>query len=266
MKYLLVKADTRKQWRHSSFSNYYVHNLEDHSTHPLIPPTDPPNTAYATWSPTGERIAYVTDNDLYVLPSPSRFAQPIRVTGTGNASLFNGVPDWVYEEEVFSADFALWWAPDSRKVAFLTLDETAVPEFSYTVFNPTENNMLVMPYTSEVVMKYPKPGFPNPLVSVNVFDLAAFEEGGNVEEAILELDWDGRIAKNNSVIQEVTWIADESLIVKEVNRAATNGSVVYFDLAGEDLLRNVGEVVRKLGKDGEQGDNGWIDAVSATSR
>ncbi|EIN06216.1 dipeptidyl aminopeptidase [Punctularia strigosozonata HHB-11173 SS5] len=260
MKYLLVKADALKQWRHSSFGNYYVHNLEDHSTWPLFPPSHPPTTAYATWSPTGESIAFVTGNDLYVVTSPSKFAEPIRVTGTGNASLFNGVPDWVYEEEVLSDDFALWFSPDSSKVAFLTSDETSVPEFSYTVFNPTENSNQVVPYTSEIVMKYPKPGYPNPLVSVNVFDIAAFGESGSAQQATLELDWDGRIEANNSIIQEVAWVADSSLIVKEVNRAATNGSVVYFDLDGNNSLRNRGEVVRKLGKDGEQGDEGWIDA------
>jgi Dipeptidyl peptidase IV (DPP IV) N-terminal region len=54
----------------TDFSISYVHNVETHSTHPIIPPTDPPVTSYATWSPTGESIAYVTNNDLYVLTSP----------------------------------------------------------------------------------------------------------------------------------------------------------------------------------------------------
>lgn len=40
------------------------------TTHPTIQPTDPSRTAYATWSPAGQSIAYVTDNDLYILPSP----------------------------------------------------------------------------------------------------------------------------------------------------------------------------------------------------
>lgn len=58
-----------QQWRHSSFGNYYVHNIAEKKTRPIIPPSDPPRTAYATWSPTGSGIAFVTDNDLYVLPS-----------------------------------------------------------------------------------------------------------------------------------------------------------------------------------------------------
>ena len=59
----------------------------------------------------------------------------MRVTTSGNASLFHGVPDWVYEEEVFSADFALWWAPDASKLAFLAFDETAVDEFTFPIYN-----------------------------------------------------------------------------------------------------------------------------------
>jgi dipeptidyl aminopeptidase len=94
MKYLLVKADYRKvcnfkcrlmihqtestqQWRWSSYGNYYVHNIGQKTTYPIIPPSSPSKTAYATWSPTGNAIAFVTDNDLYVLPSAEYVIFPI---------------------------------------------------------------------------------------------------------------------------------------------------------------------------------------------
>ena len=63
-------AERPQQWRHSSFGNYYVHELATKETRPLIPPSHPPVTAYATWSPTGESIAFVAENDLYVVPTP----------------------------------------------------------------------------------------------------------------------------------------------------------------------------------------------------
>ncbi|KAK7440383.1 Dipeptidyl peptidase 4 [Stygiomarasmius scandens] len=267
MKYILIKADRKKQWRWSSFGNYYVHDITDKTTHPIIPPSDPPTTAYATWSPTGQSIAYVTGNDLYILTSPLASTAPIRVTSSGNASLFHGVPDWVYEEEVFGGDFALWWSPDSQKVAFLRFDETDVDEFSFPVYNPTEDNNAVIPYTTEVTMKYPKPGYNNPLVSVHVFDLGRFltddsviNAGFPAENVTMTLDWDGRHPVENSIISEVTWVDDEQLLVKEVNRNADNGSVVFFDFKGTSDSRSKGRVVRKLGRDGEQGDEGWIDS------
>ncbi|ETW78834.1 dipeptidyl aminopeptidase [Heterobasidion irregulare TC 32-1] len=267
MKYMLVKADTRKQWRWSSFGNYYVHNLDTNVTRPIIPPSHPPVTAYATWSPTGESIAYVVNNDLYVLEAPSASSTPIRITASGNASLFHGVPDWVYEEEVFGADYALWWSPDSSKIAYLALDETLVDEFIFPIYNPTNDANAVIPYTEQVTMKYPKPGYNNPLVSVHVFDVARYlQERAIVEDVLadeftLELDWSGRHPKNNSIITEVTWVGNNSLLVKESNRNADVGNVVWFNLddtrmAGKDF----GRVVRKLGKGGEHGDNGWIEA------
>lgn len=255
-----------QQWRHSSYSNYYIHDLKTHETHPLTTPTNPPIVSFAQWSPTGQQIAYVMSNDLYILPSPSS-STPIRVTSSGNASLFHGVPDWVYEEEVFSADFALWWSPNSEKVAFLRFDETDVDEFTFPVYNPTEDSYTVVPYPEHVTMKYPKPGYPNPLVSVHVFELDRYYDSKDVgdreevalELATLELTWTDRQEPNNSVIAEVAWVGNMTLLVKEVNRAATNGSIIIFNL--EQGAANIGQTTRKLGKDGEQGDDGWIEPV-----
>ncbi|CCM01272.1 uncharacterized protein FIBRA_03321 [Fibroporia radiculosa] len=263
MRYMLLKADTVKLWRHSSYGNYYIHDLQTKATWPLVPPTNPAVTTYATWAPTGQSIAFVMNNDIYVVQSPSPSAAPIRVTTSGNASMFNGVPDWVYEEEVYSGDYALWWSPDSKSIAFLSLDETAVDEFTYPIYNPTENSYAVVPYPEQVTMKYPKPGHSNPLASVYIFRLDQYlANGGNHAQTIattsFSLDWDGKLDPTNSIISEVVWVGNTTLLVKEVNRAGNNGSVVLFNLASQPKGR--GRVVRKLGKDGEQGDNGWIDA------
>ena len=118
-------------------------------------------------------------------------------------------------------------------------------------------------------MKYPKPGYNNPLVTIRIFELdrylTSIRSSQNVnatiaaEQATLELDWSGRQPANNSVIAEVAWVGDAALLVKEVTRAADNGSVILFDL--HQGSSNHGEVVRILGKNGEQGDEGWIDPV-----
>lgn len=184
------------------------------------------------------------------------------------------MPDWVYEEEVFSADYALWWSPDSRKVAFLALDETQVPEFTFPIYNPTDDSNTVNPYTTELVMKYPKPGYPNPLVSVHVFDLERYLDEHDIDDDelattefpavnnTLTLDWENRHPVTNSIVQEIAWVGNSTLILKEVNRNSDDGNVVLFDLeASSTRQRSTGRVVRKLGKKGEQGDDGWIDHV-----
>lgn len=54
-------------------------------------------------------------------------------------------------EEVFEANYALWWSPDSTHLAYLRFDETAVPEY-YLSFYTTSNSS----YPEEVSIRYPK--------------------------------------------------------------------------------------------------------------
>jgi len=123
-----------------------------------------------------------------------------------------------------------------------------------------------VPYTTELTMRYPKPGYPNPLVSVHVFDVErflnelAFSGTPSPAEATLELEWTGRQPLNDSVVTDVVWLSNGTLLVKEVNRNADQGSTVLFDVADTTLLAaRTGTVMRALGKDGEEADEGWID-------
>ena len=63
--------------------------------------------------------------------------------------------------------------------------------------------------------------------------------------------------QDQRILVEIGWVADDALLVKEIDRAARVGKVVLF----QDGERR-GTVVRTLGKDGEGGDGGWIDHVS----
>lgn len=213
-------------------------------------------------------------------------AKPIRVTTGGNSSIFHGVPDWVYEEEVFESDYALWWSPDSTKLAFLRFDETNVAEFLYPVYNPSPDPNKVVPYPDHVTMKYPKPGYNNPIVSAHVFDLKGYLADGVAQESgeevkvldkveradsapvpashVVTLSWEGQRPAKDSIIQEVAWVHNASLIIKEINRAGDDGSVILFDLSHQ--LDRTGVTVRTLGKNGEESDGGWIEAVRRALR
>jgi dipeptidyl aminopeptidase len=70
-----------------------------------------------------------------MLKLPALRDPPIRITLDGSDTVFNGVPDWVYEEEVFSGDKASWWSPDGRRIAFLKFDETKVMEYKFPIYN-----------------------------------------------------------------------------------------------------------------------------------
>jgi dipeptidyl-peptidase-4 len=113
----------------------------------------------ASLSPDGTRVAFVRDHDLYVLEVGGAER---RLTTDGSTNVLNGKLDWVYQEEVYGRGKfrAHWWSPDSRRLAFLRLDETGVPR--HTVMDDVSQPPKVEVYP------YPKAGDPNPKVSLGV--------------------------------------------------------------------------------------------------
>lgn len=114
-------------------------------------------------------------------------------------------------------------------------------------------------------MKYPKPGYNNPLVTAHVFDLDLYlakdqSTTPGLGRAIFDLDWEQRKSTTDSIISEVAWVGNATLLIKEVNRNADDGNVILFNLDAT-RSKSYGRVVRKLGRAGEEGDDGWIDAV-----
>ena len=93
------------------------------------------------------------------------------------------------------------------------------------------------------------------MVSVHTFSVANYVESQSIVLSKQLLTWPNQLNAEDQIISEVAWVGPSSLLVKEVDRASEVGNVILFtDGSGE------GKVVRKMGKDGEQGDDGWIDA------
>ena len=97
-KYILFRTDTLKVFRYSNYANYYIHELDTHTTHPLTSPTNPASISLAKWANSGHALAYVKSNDLYVVHARDIFKDgnsAVRVTDSGTETVFNAVADWV---------------------------------------------------------------------------------------------------------------------------------------------------------------------------
>jgi dipeptidyl-peptidase-4 len=117
-----------------------------------------------TFSPDGRQVAYLRGNDLYRVEVAT--AKETRLTTGGSDTLFHGRLDWVYQEEVFNtrgSAKAFWWSPDSRRLAYLSLDETKVPAFTLMDDRTQPQKALTT--------RYPKAGDPNPVARLGVVDL-----------------------------------------------------------------------------------------------
>ena len=51
-------------------------------------------------------------------------------------NIFNGICDWVYEEEVISDTRALWFSPDSNYVTWIEFNDTDVGIIELQVYGP----------------------------------------------------------------------------------------------------------------------------------
>ena len=76
-----------------------------------------------------------------------------------------GTGSWVYGEEL-SQTTAIWWSPDSTKVGYYRFDEGQVKDF-YLQMNQTAVQDALD------VEAYPKPGQPNPIADIFVYNVAA---------------------------------------------------------------------------------------------
>jgi dipeptidyl-peptidase-4 len=142
----------------------------------------------ATFSPDGRLVAFVRGNNLFVVETATPHERAI--TADGSADILNGKLDWVYQEEIYGrGEFrSYWWSPDSSRLAFLQLNDAAVPR--YTVVDH-------IPYHPALeVTSYPKAGDPNPSVKLGVarviggdpqwVDLGSYPP---IEFLIVKVDW-----------------------------------------------------------------------------
>jgi len=164
---ILVYTNSEYIYRHSFKANYYVYDLKYRELKPL---SEGGKQQIASFSPNGEMVAFVRDNDLYL--SKLKFGTESAITEDGEFNkIINGMPDWVYEEE-FAFSKAYDWSVDSKEIAFIRFDESEVKEFAFPLYQASfPNNEEFSLYPGQYKFKYPKAGQDNSVVSVHVFNI-----------------------------------------------------------------------------------------------
>lgn len=204
----ILRTNVTHNWRHSTFALYWTLDVASQ----IIEPVYPEPLAVTSWSPKSDAIAFVYQNDVYV----KRLNEVTRFTHDGNANVFNGKPDWVYEEEVFSSDIVLWWSPEGDKIAFLKLNDTEVPEYPIQYYVQQDKD-----YPEVRNIKYPKAGYPNPVVELVVADVNDASSVSNIFLSSLP----------EYLITEVLWVSDDNVLVKTSNRASDILEIFLVDAA-----------------------------------
>ena len=157
-KQLLLATETKSIYRYSSKSVYYIYDIHNDKISKL----SDKKVMYATFSPQGDKVAYILDNNLFIKDIKSGTITQVTSDGKKN-HIINGASDWVYEEE-FALVRSFEWAPDGEHIAYYKFDETHVKEFSMDLFKGGL-------YPTQEVFKYPKAGEENSIVKVYFYNL-----------------------------------------------------------------------------------------------
>ena len=166
-RYRLEYENEQKLFRHSFFADYYLVDTQKGNARTRV--SDAP-IRDAKMSPNGKYVVYAkADNNLYIYKVD--FKTEVAITTDTNTEIFNGISDWLYEEE-FGTTGLFAFSPDNKQVAFVRLNETEVPTFSWQTYlnNEAEGETTPM-YPQLHSLRYPKAGSPNAKASICIYDI-----------------------------------------------------------------------------------------------
>ena len=172
---LLIATETTPIYRRSYTAVHYLYslkrNLEGKINNVVEKLSDGGPQQVPVFSPDGNMVAFVRDNNIYLVKLLYGNSES-QVTEDGKRNeVLNGIPDWVYEEE-FAFNRALEFSADSKMLAFVRWDESAVSSFSFPVYAGEMPHMdAYAKYPGSYTYKYPKTGEVNSKVSVHTFDI-----------------------------------------------------------------------------------------------
>ena len=223
---VLIRTDSKKIWRYSHFSTYFVYDVLKKRLNPLTDQNK--DLRNVKFSPNGELIAYIRkDNNLYVYDIPR--GRQRQLTTTGSETISNGHFGWLYEEELTGYD-GYRWSPNSESIAYWEEDESMVPEFSMI------NDLGQYPSTRKI--RYPKAGERNPTLRIGVIRIKGAGRKW-IDNAFVDDDY----------LPWMEWVNDQKLSFIKMRRNQKSWDLFVSD-------RTTGRSLKVLSEDDEAG---WLE-------
>lgn len=170
------------------------------------------------FSPDGKTLSYIRNHNLYVdrLTVPGA---PSNLTDGNGVDILNGEVDWVYQEEL-AVRSNYFWEPDSKRIAYLQMDETGVPRYPIEEWSRERAFIRLQPY--------PQPGDANPAVRVGVVAVG----GGKTKWIDLPL------VNGQDYIPRFGWVRDGLLWIETLSRDHRKLAIYFVDVlqGGEQVM------------------------------
>lgn len=115
----------------------------------------------------------IVNNDIYMKVTPTS-AEEVAITTTGVPGvIYNGIPDWLYQEEVLSRHEVMWPSADGTQLLFASFNDSKVNSLEFPWFGnapgPDPSGSGTFPPRRSI--RYPTPGSSNPEVDLWIAQL-----------------------------------------------------------------------------------------------
>ena len=189
---MLIQTETDYVYRRSFKAVFYIFDIRNNKLEPL---SDGGPQQAPLFSPDGQLIAFVRDNNIFLVKLLYNNAES-QVTKDGKRNeVINGIPDWVNEEE-FSTAQSMAFSADSKQLCWIRYDEREVREFAFPLYKGTRPEMdAFADYPGAYAYKYPIAGERNSKVSVMSFDIKSRQ----TRTMQVPLDADGYIPRIKTI-------------------------------------------------------------------
>ena len=165
---MLIATNIERIYRRSFTANWYIYNIR---TKHLAKLSDYGPQQSPVWSPDGNQIAFVRENNIFLIKLLYDNAES-QVTKDGKRNeIINGVPDWVNEEE-FALSTSLCFTADGSQICWIKYDESDVTTYDMQMYKGMKPEYVqYSEYPGAYSYKYPKAGTHNAKVSAWSFDI-----------------------------------------------------------------------------------------------
>ncbi|XP_055907459.1 venom dipeptidyl peptidase 4 isoform X2 [Eupeodes corollae] len=222
-KYLLLGKNHLKIFRHSFQAEYDIVDLETGAVHPLKIKGNQEHLYLVQWAPIGNALIINFERNLYYKPT-AMDSDEIQLTTSTSPTILNGIPDWVYEEEVFGTNSAVWFNPNGTKIAFIQFDDSPTKLVDFQYYGEAGDLRYQYPWNQHVA--YPKAGSPNPFVKLFTADLQLALKSNDF---LTEVPVPSALNTQSHIITVVTWLNDQNVLSVWMNRIQNAAYVQVFE-------------------------------------
>ena len=207
---ILIYTNSKKVWRYDTKGDYWVLNVQNHSLKQLGKSLPASSLMFAKFSPDNSKVAYVSNQNIYVEDLSS--GKITQVTKDGTDYLINGTFDWAYEEE-FGCRDGFRWSPDSKFIAYWQIDASKIRNFLLI-----DNTDSIYSFTKPV--EYPKTGQDPSSCKIGVVDIS------NSKTKWMDVPGD----PVQHYIPRMEWTQDPgSVILQQLNRKQNESNIIVCD-------------------------------------